>query len=513
MKPVIFYIDDQAMNLTVFEAAMPDEWEIYVFDTAAEALQQLVDKQPWVVVSDQRMSQMNGVAFLEQVKTLAPEAVRIIVTAYSDEELVVESVRKAHIFDYIRKPWDPDALVVSLQQALNYYQVNHERHQLLVQLQATQHELARMAAFAEQSPSIMMAVDAHGVIGYLNPYARAFVAALAGEVTRITDFLPSALWYSVVAGLVREEPMVNYETSCQGRVYLWSFVPLPQQAMVHCYAVDITDKKAAEQRALSAEIERQAAERANQQKSAFLANMSHELRTPLNAIIGYSEMMIEDMGAAPDQAGEGAGGNEAERLHDLRSITTAANHLLRLINDILDISKLDVTHLDINVEEVDLHEVVAEVVSLSASLVRANGNVLRQEIGTEPLLLLSDHTRIKQILINLVGNACKFTRNGTVILRAIQESDQIKVEVSDTGIGIAPHELTEIFKPFVRSADATAKTIGGTGLGLSISKRLARLMGGDISVRSTHGEGSTFSLLLPRIDSEQVTLLRDRAES
>lgn len=145
MRPVVFYIDDQAHNLTIFEASLPDEWDVYTYDNPIEALKYLEEKQPWVILSDQRMPTMKGVEFLELAKKIVPEAVRIIVTGYSDEDLVIESVRKAQVFDYFRKPWETDNLITSIQRAIDFYTLSRDKERLLSELKAQQEELKEQA--------------------------------------------------------------------------------------------------------------------------------------------------------------------------------------------------------------------------------------------------------------------------------------------------------------------------------------------------------------------------------
>jgi signal transduction histidine kinase/DNA-binding response OmpR family regulator len=236
---------------------------------------------------------------------------------------------------------------------------------------------------------------------------------------------------------------------------------------------------------------REAAESANRAKSSFLANMSHELRTPMNAIIGYSEMLAEDM----EDAGHDA------YVPDLHKIRTAGKHLLALINDILDLSKIEAGRMDLYLEHFDLREMLDEAVATVAPLVHTNGNKLETDFGDELGTVRADLTKIRQSLFNLVSNAAKFTKNGTVTVGAVREredeGDRIVLTVRDSGIGIPPEKLEHIFEEFSQADETTTRDFGGTGLGLSISRRFCRLMGGEITVHSRPGEGATFRIELP----------------
>lgn len=233
---------------------------------------------------------------------------------------------------------------------------------------------------------------------------------------------------------------------------------------------------------------RDEAEKANVAKSQFLANMSHELRTPLNAIIGYAEVLREELAVL-----------EAPRLlDDVGWIHGSAHQLLTLINSLLDLSKIEAGKMDMDLHEFDPSKLLTEVQGMLEPIAAQRGNRLHVVIDPSVGHAYSDYAKLRQCLLNLGSNACKFTENGQVFILARAEGDDLLFSVSDTGIGLAPEELDRLFQPFVQADTSTTRKYGGTGLGLTITWRFAEMLGGGVEVDSAPGEGSTFILRIKR---------------
>jgi PAS domain S-box-containing protein len=244
------------------------------------------------------------------------------------------------------------------------------------------------------------------------------------------------------------------------------------------------------------------AEAANSAKSQFLASMSHELRTPLNAILGYSEMLQED---AADRG-------ESASVPDLQKIHSAGKHLLALINDVLDLSKIEAGKMQLYLETFEVAPLVEQVASTVRPLVEKNANRLAVRCAVDLGTMHSDATRIRQVLLNLLSNASKFTDHGLIALDVERAGHEVMFRVRDTGIGMTAEQLGRLFETFSQAEASTAAKYGGTGLGLAISRRFCQLMGGDVDVASEVGTGSTFTVRLPADGPVEATPLADAAQ-
>ncbi|WAS92511.1 sensor histidine kinase [Nannocystis punicea] len=229
---------------------------------------------------------------------------------------------------------------------------------------------------------------------------------------------------------------------------------------------------------------------ANAAKSAFLATMSHELRTPLNAILGYSELVV-------DELRDRGGGNE-DLIDDIRKVHASGRHLLGLITDVLDLTRIEASRLELSPTDFEPAKLLREVVEIFIPLALRNNDVLTLDLADDVGEVHHDPTRVRQVVINLIGNAIKFTRDGTVTVRLRGEPELFEVFVEDTGIGIPIDKIERIFEPFTQVDASSTRRYEGTGLGLAVCRRLVSLMGGAIEVRSSVGRGSSFTVRLPR---------------
>ncbi len=260
---------------------------------------------------------------------------------------------------------------------------------------------------------------------------------------------------------------------------------------------DVTERRHAEEEVANA---KEAAEAANRTKSLFLANTSHELRTPLNAILGYSEMLQED---AVNQGVQ-------EFLPDLQKIHTAGTHLLSLINDLLDLSKIEAGKMDLYLETFSIPMLIEDVAQTIRPLVGANANTLHVECPADLGTMHADITKMRQSLLNLLSNASKFTIRGTISLQVSRETmegrEWIWFRVTDTGIGMTAEQLVKLFQTFSQADTSTTRKYGGSGLGLALTRTFSQLMGGDVTVKSVLGESSTFTIKVPAIVTDLASL-------
>lgn len=268
------------------------------------------------------------------------------------------------------------------------------------------------------------------------------------------------------------------------------------QKLIVALCRDITDRKEKERelRELNHALEqaRDRAVQADRAKSEFLANMSHELRTPLSGIIGYAEMILEEIDAGRQPSRE-----------DVERISTAGEHMLSLLNKVLDLSKVEAGEVEVDTIKFQLDSMLEEIRATVEPLARENGNefsIEREDVGE----LYTDKTKLRQILLNLLGNACKFTEEGEVTLGIERDGEMVIFEVRDTGVGMTDEQLEQVFEAFSQADNDNPSGEEGTGLGLSITRQYCKLLGGGISVESTYGEGSTFTVRIPlRLETDE----------
>jgi PAS domain S-box-containing protein len=371
-------------------------------------------------------------------------------------------------------------------------------------------QLDLRAAALKAAANGIVITDRNGIIQWVNPAfseltGYAFDEAV-GETPRVLnsgvheDAFFQKMWQTIISGAVWFGEVVNKRKDDTLYTEEMTITPVFDEGgdIIYFVAIkqDITARKEME---TQLERAREEAESANRAKSAFLANMSHELRTPMNAIIGYSEMLAED---AEEEGHD-------EMIPDLNKIHTAGMHLLDLINDILDLSKIEAGRMDLYLESFDLESMLQESLATLEPLVTKNNNTLVTDFADDLGSVRADLIKVRQALFNLVSNAAKFTENGTITISArrtrAEDGGTLRIDVTDTGIGIPEDKLDQVFEEFGQADNSTTKEYGGTGLGLPISRRFCQMMGGDITVVSEPGAGSTFSIILPsQVDALEV---------
>lgn len=325
---------------------------------------------------------------------------------------------------------------------------------------------------------------------YVNPEERLRFKKLFAEQGEVKDFQAefkrrdgSHFWISISGKAIRNDQgiITHYEGTIED---ITARKNAENELVIYRDHLEVLVKERTSQLAEAMEK----AQSADRLKSAFLATMSHELRTPLNSIIGFTGILLQRLGGPLNE----------EQEKQLKMVYNSAKHLLNLINDVLDISKIEAEQLNVACETFDLREAVEKVIKTSQPLADHKRLDLTAEIAPDVDLICSDRRRVEQILLNLLSNAIKFTERGFVRMKCSIQNDKIVIAVADSGIGIKPEDISVLFKPFQQIESGTTRKYDGTGLGLSICKKLAHLLGGEIRLESVWGQGSTFSLILPQ---------------
>lgn len=346
-------------------------------------------------------------------------------------------------------------------------------------------EMERLAAFPESNPNIVLSMNHKGEVQYLNPYGQELIEKLDILQSHMSVLLPENIKSIIHKCLNDNKTVKAIETTFKDRTFFWTFSPVSNQQLVHGYALEITMRKKALEQAHIAMLEKVAAEDANIAKSTFLANMSHEIRTPLTAIIGFSELLLDTSLSM------------SERIELINSVIQSGKHLMQIINDILDLSKVEADKLEIEELKVSPFELLNDVYSLVSLMAENKGLYFNIDYNYPvPELIVTDPVRLKQIIINLCNNAVKFTQDGGVNVKVSFDADNnlLSISVIDTGVGLTAEQIKKMFTPFTQADASTTRKYGGTGLGLYISQQLAKKLGGDIKIESTPDVGSCFTI-------------------
>ncbi len=521
-------VDDRPENLFVLKELVDQHLPECALVTAnnAEAGLALAAKRSFDgVLIDVQMPGTDGIEMCRRLKADQRNGHLpiLLVTAHgSTAELRIRGL-EAGADDFISRPIDNVELVAKIRVMLRIKRAEDELREFNARLEelvaertgALRKSEEGYRILAERNPHGIQAIDPTGIITYVNPAYQEMVGYTKEELLgkHIVDLLepasrrPELREYLSLLVKKQPEPTTYFQQNRRkdGEVIeqavSWNYSRDGEGNVVGFISVitDITQRKRDEEELSRA---KEAAEAANRVKSQFLANMSHEIRTPMTAIMGYTDLLLS------------CEWPNAERREHLQVVKRNSQHLLTIINDILDLSKIESEEIELELAQCSASEVVEEVRSLLQ--VSANEKQLGLDVQYRepfPSTIRTDSVRLRQILVNLVGNAIKFTEKGVVKItvgctRQDDGSARMQFEVADTGIGISAEEMDRLFQPFTQADMTFTRRFGGTGLGLAISQRLARLLGGQIEVRSEPGKGSTFILTIDPGPLESASMVQ-----
>ncbi|CUW39745.1 putative Signal transduction histidine kinase [Magnetospirillum sp. XM-1] len=520
-KEHVLVVDDEPQILTAITDLLEDEFQVWTAHDGPSALDILKEHEMAVILSDQRMPGMSGAEFLGQARVLS-DATRVLVTGYSDLDALVSAVNLGQIHAYLSKPWNPLELKVVVRTAADRWRLDRTLQQertlllalmgnipdaifikdLQLKFSRVNQPQARLLGLSETSDLVgqrlseLLGSEQAKAVEVEEQAILEQGASQLDKVEAVTDESGNAQWFSVskvpirlggevvgLAGIARD-----ITARKQAEDYLRRAHDELQQAVeerTRWLQQEIGRRAKAEEQAQAA---REAAEAASRAKTIFLANMSHELRTPLNAIIGFSELAHSIMGET-----------DVERYGGfLDNISESAHHLLRVISDILDVSRVEVGKVVLRESEVDVAEAVRAAMRLVSHVVSAKRQSLTFTPKGELPRIRADERLMKQIVLNLLSNAAKFTpESGNIRVEACVADGCVTVAVEDDGVGIAAEDIPMVLQPFGQAENAISPKHEGTGLGLPLAKGFMELHGGNLSLESRVGEGTRVVLTFP----------------
>ena len=524
----ILVVEDEAGVRTTLCAILEEAgYEVRGAGNGTEALE-MIGTHPFnAVIMDIRLPDVDGTVVLEQAKEMEPDVAVIMMTGYASLETAVEAVN-AGAYAYFVKPVNIDEMKTAISNALKQQRLSRENRRLVDNLQRSNRQLRVEINERRQAEELFTNLSNSSPIGifivegrrfkYIN---RQFQEYSGYSEDELLESDPSRLVYPEDRELVRENAIKMLKGGCSspyeyrgvnkdGKT-LWVMETVTsikyqgRRAVLGNY-MDVTRHKQAEQKiegmnerlaVQNEELEAQRVEvieksqeveRASQAKSAFLASMSHELRTPLNVIIGFSQLLMDGV----------PGGINDEQKQCLGDVLNSGAHLLSLINDVLDLSKVEAGKLEIKLENFNLAEVIEDVVKTVKPMLDNNEHRLAVSIDEELPHVYADKGKLRQVFLNLVGNAIKFTPSGGQLGISVSgDGDWCRVSVSDNGVGIGKEDRERIFEPFTQVDFPPGKKKEGTGLGLALTRQFLKMCGGSIWVQSEYGKGSEFIFTLP----------------
>ena len=534
----ILIVDDEPKNLTVLETVLDDPgYRLVRADTADKALLALIAEEFALLILDINMPDMSGFELAQMIrerKKTAQVPIIFLTAHYNEDEHVLEGYAAGAV-DYLHKPVNRTILRSKVATFAELHRSARALQREVIERRAAQDQLramnetleqrvvdktealratdAQMRAMIDALPAAIYATDADGYLTHFNPAT----AELSGRVPEIGVDQWCAIWklfradgtplphdecpmaVAIKEGRIIRGMQIIAERPTGERIWVTPY-PTPLRDMAGKVVgginmlVDITDAKRAEEELSTAKL---AAEEANAAKSAFLAYMSHEIRTPMNAIFGFTQLLSESTQAPVERDW-------------IASIKKSGQLLLSVINDVLDLSKIEAGKLDLHPQPTNVADILDDMIAMFAPQAAGKGITLVCDIDVNLELLLLDSQRVRQILMNLMSNAVKFTETGGVTVR-LEVADgttadlrNLALIVTDTGVGIPASQIGRIFEPFRQADSPDGKLRQGTGLGLTISRRLVEAMSGQIEVESALGEGTTFTMRIPDVPATDL---------
>ncbi|MCP4696929.1 MAG: response regulator [Gammaproteobacteria bacterium] len=520
----ILIVDDNKNNLFTLRTLIHEHIDVRVIeaDSGQAALDLVVEESVDLIILDVQMPELDGFETAQLLRAWQKTQhvpIVFLTAAYKSEEFQQKGFEIGAV-DYLTKPINAAQLIYKIKGYLRFIELERNYNRLLEDKVAERtaelaHLSQRYQLILESAGDGIFGVDLEGKTTFISPDAARMLGYTPDELNGVCLHDVTHYAKQDCTPYPREEcPFCN--TIQDGKVrrgedeVFWrkDGIPFPIEYIVapasqeqQITGIVVAFRNIVERKKAEAELRlaKKNAEQANSAKSRFLANMSHELRTPLNAIIGYSEMLNEEA----EESGQ------EDYCVDLKKISSAGKHLLGLINDVLDISKIEAGKMSLDIQTFELTQLVGEILGTIQPLAEKKGNTLTVEIAESIGTVRADPTKVRQILLNLLSNAAKFTKKGRICLKVTQsplrengdenEQEWITLSVADDGIGMTPEQQRKIFLPFTQADGSTTRKYGGTGLGLAISRKFAEMMGGGISVTGEFGKGSSFDVRLPAI--------------
>jgi two-component system cell cycle sensor histidine kinase PleC len=516
----VLVVDDEPQILTAITDLLEGEYAVWTAGDGETALRILEMQEMAVILSDQRMPGMNGSEFLGRARDIS-DATRVLVTGYSDLNALVEAVNLGQIHAYLSKPWKPLELKVVVRTAADRWRLGRSLQRERNLLHALMDNIPDAIFFKDRAlnfvhlnaaqAALLGADGPAAVIGrrladLQSPEYAAAIEAQERDVldrgTGISDKVEAtvessgAVWHSITKVPIRAEGAIV------GLVGIARDITKRKQAEDYLRRAHDELQKAVDERTrwLRSEIRRRAlaeqqaraalesAEAASRAKTVFLANMSHELRTPLNAIIGFAELAATLMDA-----------EETRKYGDyLGSIGESAHHLLSVINDILDVSRIEAGKATLHEQNVDVADLINAAARLAGPMISAKSQTLSVTIAEAMPRLRADERLVKQVLLNILSNAAKFTPDrGNIAIRAGISAGAVVIAITDDGVGIAPADIPLVLQAFGQVENALSRKHEGTGLGLPLAKSFVELHGGTLTLASEIGKGTTVTIAFP----------------